>query len=45
MLASTKQIFVSLATMPGWAKIFLEYNFDKPYNGFLQFLIDANFFE
>lgn len=41
--ADTKEYFMSIAAMPKWCKILIE-NIDKPYNSFVQFLLEKNFY-
>jgi hypothetical protein len=41
---STHEIFYCLCGMPGYSKILLEQNPDKPYTDFLRWLIDKNFY-
>jgi hypothetical protein len=41
---STKDYIISLGSMPAWCEILLN-NVKKPYNDFLQFLIDTQFYK
>lgn len=41
--SDTKEYFRSIATMPKWSKILIE-NIDKPYNPFVQFLLEKNYY-
>jgi len=41
--SDTKEYFMCLSSMPRWSKVLAE-NTDKPYNLFLQFLLEKNYY-